>query len=101
MYVTRRSTESDADALRRLAELDRRTPLSGDILIAEKDGDIAAAISLDDGRSVADHVHRIPDAQAVLRIRAHALRAFERTPSLRRRLLAAVRVPRVAPAAAA
>jgi hypothetical protein len=100
MYVIRRSNESDADALRRLADVGGHTPLSGDVLVAEKDGKIAAAISLSDGRSVADGVRRIPDAVTLLRLRAGTLRAIERTPSLSRRLLAAIRVRPVAPAPA-
>lgn len=100
MYVIRRATERDADALRRLAAVEGRVPLSGDVLIAEKNGDIVAAMSLEDGRSVTDHVHRILDATALLRIRAHAVRALEDMPSLPRRLRAAVRAPRLSPAAA-
>jgi hypothetical protein len=97
-YVIRRANDRDDAAMRRLAAIDRRGPLSGDVLVAEKDGDLAAAISLDHGDSLSDRVQRIPDAEALLRVRAGALRAAERTPSLPRRLLAGVRVPRLSPA---
>jgi hypothetical protein len=96
MYVVRRAHDDDAGALQRLAALDGRAPLSGDILVAQKDGVIAAAISLDDGRTLTDEVHRTPEAVALLRLRADAMRAMERTPSLPLRLRAAVRVPKVA-----
>ena len=46
-YEVRLATEDDADALRRLAELDSRTPLAGRVLIGQIAGSPAAALSLE------------------------------------------------------
>jgi hypothetical protein len=50
----RKSLDSDASDLRRLAELDSARPLNGEALIAEHGGHAVAAISLTDRRSIAD-----------------------------------------------
>jgi hypothetical protein len=50
----RKSLDSDASDLRRLAELDSAHPLSGPALIAEHRGHAVAAVSVDDRRSIAD-----------------------------------------------
>src|SRR4051812_46447397 len=88
-YTIRRATSEDALALRDLAELDSRDELSGAILVAELDGAIAAALSLDDRRVIANPFRPTDHLVAHLRMRGQAQRAFERTPSLRERLRAA------------
>jgi hypothetical protein len=90
-HKLRIATESDADALRRLAELDSRRPLAGRVLIAEIAGSPAAALSLDDDRVIADPFRRTDHLVACLRIRAGAIRAHEATPSLSERMRAALR----------
>jgi hypothetical protein len=50
----RQATSADAFALRRLAALDDRPALRGDILLAEQAGEVRAALSIDNGRSVAN-----------------------------------------------
>jgi len=50
----RQATTADAFALRRLAALDDRAALRGEVLVAEQAGEIRAALSLDDDRSVAN-----------------------------------------------
>jgi hypothetical protein len=50
----RKSTDSDASELRRLAELDSARPLSGPALLAEHGGHPVAAVALSDRRSIAD-----------------------------------------------
>ncbi len=50
----RRAGPHDAPALHRLAALDSALPLGGEVLIAEVDGDARAALSLADGRTIAD-----------------------------------------------
>jgi hypothetical protein len=50
----RKSTDSDASDLRRLAELDSTRPLSGPALLAEHRGHPVAAVGLSDRRSIAD-----------------------------------------------
>jgi hypothetical protein len=94
------ATEADAAAVRRVAELDSQRPLTGPVLLAE-DGDTAiAAVSLTDGRIVADPFRHTLNAVAALRVRSGAMEAARRTPSLGERMRAAVRVaPAVAPAA--
>jgi hypothetical protein len=49
-YVIRQATIDEAGALRRLAELAGRRPLSGPVLIGEIGGIPAAAVSLADVR---------------------------------------------------
>jgi hypothetical protein len=50
----RQATSDDAFALRRLAALDDRPVLRGDVLVAEQAGDIRAALSLENCRSIAN-----------------------------------------------
>ena len=50
----RQATSDDAFALRRLAALDDRAALHGEVLIAEYGGELRAALSLQDGRTVAN-----------------------------------------------
>jgi len=90
-YEVRLATEDDADALRRLAELDSRTPLAGRVLIGQIAGSPAAALSLSDDRVVADPFRRTDHLVACLRSRAGAIRAYEATPSLSERVRAALR----------
>ena len=90
-YVLRLATEHDAIALRRLAELDGARPLTGRILIGELGGTPAAALSLKTSRSIADPFRPTADLRIHLRARASALEAVTREPSLRERMLDAVR----------
>jgi hypothetical protein len=101
-FTIRRATQADQPALRRLAELDSRRPLTGMTLIGEIDGYAAAALSMTDGRVVADPFQPTARLTPLLRARADALRAFSRAPAQapRRRLGAGVRVTRATPAAA-
>lgn len=91
-HKRRLATQADAGALRRLAALDSRAPLTGRVLVGDIDGAIAAALSLEDGRVIADPFKRTDHLVACLRMDAHALRAYEETPSLRDRVRAAVTV---------
>jgi hypothetical protein len=86
----RYATEQDTQTLERLAELDSQPPLSGPVLIAELGGIPAAALCIGDGRVVADPFQGTDHLVANLRMRAGAIRAFEVTPSLRERLVAAL-----------
>lgn len=87
-YHIRFATAADADTLTRLAERDSQGPLAGRVLIGRYDG-TAAALSLDDGRVIADRSAHGNQLVAALRIRAGAIEAFEATPSLADRLRAA------------
>ena len=63
----RQATSGDAFALRRLAALDDRPALRGDVLVAEQAGEMRAAISLKDGRVIANPFARTADLVDVLR----------------------------------
>jgi hypothetical protein len=78
--------------------VDSQRPLAGPALVGEIGGRPAAAISLADGHVVADPFQHTAKLVAQLRMRARALRSHERTPVLRDRLRAAVRVRRLQPA---
>ena len=83
-----------ASDLRRLAELDSQLPLRGRVVIGDIDGTPAAAIALADDRLIADPFVDTTGLTSLLRMRAESLRALQRTPDLRDRLLAGVRVRR-------
>jgi hypothetical protein len=90
-YIIRIATAEDEAALRRLADIGSQDPLTaGPYLVGEVDGTVDAALSLADGRVVANPL--VPTAQllAHLRMRAGALGAYERMPSLSARLRAAL-----------
>jgi hypothetical protein len=52
--VLRPATSADAADLERLAALDSARPLAGEVVLAQVDGEVRAAVSLESGRSVAD-----------------------------------------------
>jgi hypothetical protein len=90
-YVIRIATAEDEAALRRLADIDSQDPLTaGSYLLGEIDGSPQAALSLTDGRVVANPFMPTAQLLAHLRMRAGALRAYERTPSLPDRLRTAL-----------
>ena len=89
-YDIHLATEEDSRALSRLAGLDSARPLQRPVLIGQIGGEPAAAISLADGRIVADPLRRPDHLLACLRVRAGAWRAYQATPSLPARMLAAV-----------
>src|SRR5262245_12039809 len=69
----RAAVPDDAEALRRLAELDSARPLTDRVLVAERDGEPVAAISLGAGSVVADPFRRTSDAVRLLKVRRHQL----------------------------
>jgi hypothetical protein len=79
----RPATASDTAALRRLAALDSADPLSGEVVLAESDGCLVAALSTADGRVVADPF--VPTAATVhlLRTASWAARPVVRRPRMR------------------
>jgi hypothetical protein len=66
----RTARAEDAQALHALAIIDSALPLTGGVLVAELDGVAIAAISLTDGRVIADPFRRSADTVEVLRLRA-------------------------------
>ena len=84
--VIRAARGSDGDALEGLARLDSQRPLAGDVIVAEQDGALVAALAGD--RLVADPFRPTAEVLELLRIRAG------RAPQ-RRRHGARVRLPRL------
>jgi hypothetical protein len=70
----------EAEALERLATLDSARPLDGESLVALVDGRLVAAISLDDGRVIADPLAATTEARALLHTRAAQLAHTPRRP---------------------
>ena len=89
-YVIRHATESDALALRLLAELDSQRPFAAPALIAESGGVPVAAISVFDERIVADPFQPTAVVSQLLRMRLGALRAYSASPSVADRVRAAL-----------
>jgi hypothetical protein len=71
--VIRVATPFDDADLRRLAELDSARPLSGPVIVAQTDGRIDAALSLEDGRAIADPFRPTAGLIEVLRARGARL----------------------------
>jgi hypothetical protein len=69
---------SDGPALERLAALDSKRPLTGAVLVAERDGALAAALAMGSGAHVADPFVPSADLVALLRMHAAALEPSER-----------------------
>jgi hypothetical protein len=66
----RTATTADKFAIRRLAVLDSASPPTGEVLLAEMDGELWAAMSLDTGEAVADPFRPSRDLVDLLRFRA-------------------------------
>ena len=69
LLTIRRANPEDDQALRALAIIDSAPSLSGDVLVAQLDGAVVAAISLTDGRSIADPFRPSADTVEILRMR--------------------------------
>jgi hypothetical protein len=99
-HAIRVETDPGAPVLRLLAALDEAAPLQVPALIGHVGGAPAAALSLVDGRMVADPFARTGPVRVALRARATGILAVAREPSLRERMLArlgaSVRAPRMA-----
>lgn len=95
--VVRRARHSDDDALAALAALDSARALTGRRVVAEVDGRIVAAVSLHDGRAVADPFAPTADVVEILRLRTAGARSAAARPHRRRPRLALPRLqPRMA-----
>jgi hypothetical protein len=88
--VLRRSTPDDAVALTRLARLDSAPRPQGEMLVAEVEDEIVAAVPFDGGRAIADPFRPTADIVELLRARAELL-----SPRRARSRGARFRVPRV------
>jgi hypothetical protein len=82
----RPATDADRPALERLAALDSARPLTGDVLLADVDGQPLAAVELRSARAIADPFRPTAHLVALLGARVRALRHGERRPRRRVRL---------------
>jgi hypothetical protein len=89
-YIIRQATVDDVAALHRLAEVDSQKPLYGPVLVGEVDGTPVAAVSLVDGRIIADPFHSTATLRQLLQMRFRALRTYSTTPWLPERLRGAM-----------
>jgi len=69
LLTIRRARPEDDQALRALAILDNALPPTGEVLVAQLDGAVVAAISVTDGRSIADPFRPSADTVEILRLR--------------------------------
>jgi hypothetical protein len=86
--LIRAARGSDGPALERLAQLDSHRPLSGDVLVGERDGELVAAYAPASHAVIADPFR--PTAEVVALLELHGRRGAARP---RRRLRPAL--PRV------
>jgi hypothetical protein len=80
VIALRRAGADETADLTRLAQLDSARPLVGDVLVALVDGRLVAAISLADGRVIADPLAPTTEARALLHTRAAQLAETPRRP---------------------
>jgi hypothetical protein len=91
-FKIRTATDADEPTLARIAALDSQPRLGAPALIGEIGGVPAAALSLSDGRLVADPFKATAQLASHLRVRATGLRAHWREPAVEARMRAAVTV---------
>lgn len=89
--TVRQARPGDGAGLRTLATLDSARPLEGDVLVAEVDGELRAAVSLADGRMIADPFRATRLARDLLALRLRALETSASRPGRRRLQLRASR----------
>ena len=80
VVLTRRANAADEPALADLAALDSAAVLEGEVLVALVDGELWAAIGLDDGRVIADPFRPSREVVDLLLLRYERLRRREREP---------------------
>src|SRR5687768_9421121 len=95
-HLIRLAGDADETALERLAQLDSARPLEHPILVAEIRGRVAAALDLDERRTIADPFQRTALLRAQLQVRADGLDAAAHTPNVADRLRATLAPNRVA-----
>lgn len=87
--VIRHVYPDDREALERLATVDSANVPEGSLLVAEVDGELLAALALEDGAVIADPFRATTHLVALLRLHAEHARDDRRSPS--RRLAGALR----------
>src|SRR3954447_4996666 len=93
-HIIRPATAEDAIALRRLATVSDIHPLAGPILVAERDGLVVAAVSLDENRTIADPDLAPAYVATLLRLRPEGIEPCGREPRLSERIREGVLGPR-------
>jgi hypothetical protein len=78
--TVREATPADDASLERLAQLDSARPLTAPVLLAEVAGEVRAAVSMLDGRTVADPFTASAKLTAMLRMRAGLVPTASDTP---------------------
>jgi hypothetical protein len=71
--ILRRSGPGDGPAISRLARLDDRRPGVGPYVLAERGGEVVAAMPLSGGSAIANPFMRTADLVAILELRARQL----------------------------
>jgi hypothetical protein len=69
----RRSAPGDGSAIARLGHLENRRPARGPYVLAERGGEVIAAVPLRGGASLADPFMRTADVVSMLELRARQL----------------------------
>ena len=94
--VIRLAGDADEAALERLAQLDSARPVQHPALVAEIRGRVAAALDLDEKRTIADPFQHTAMLRSQLHARAAAFEASARTPDVADRIRAALSRNRIA-----
>jgi hypothetical protein len=81
--TVRHFAERDIAGIQRLAILDEKPLPSGGVLVAERAGELVAALPVDGGDALADPFQPTADVVALLKVRAKQLRADKREPLIR------------------
>ena len=84
----RMARPADAPALHALEQLDSHRLVGGDVLVAEVDGELRAARSLEGGTPVADHFRPTADLVELLDVHARQMREAVPRPRPLARVLA-------------
>ena len=85
-FVIRDARVADVPELVRLGWSTREEWPSGQIIVGEIDGVVAAALAIDENRAVTAAVARAPYLLASMRARAAGILAHRRTPSVAERI---------------
>ena len=78
--IIRQATAADDPALARLASLDSNAVPGGTVFVAEQNGELRAAISVESGRAIADPFHPTAELVALLRYSRNSRPAVARKP---------------------
>jgi len=79
--AVRLARAEDASAISRIASLDGKKVPEGQILVAEADREIIAALAIDGGQAVADPFRWTSDVVALMEMRAEQLAASDLVPT--------------------